>query len=351
MFRSHRPSFATLAPDAVGAPIGACLNRALAQSTADLISVCPSPKREPPAPPVPGEAAVRSLDVLLAFRHDLLAIGGFDERITDLPTLIADAAGRLTEDGVRVRGALPAANRTPHSAPITSSIVAPPRSCIGAKRTLVDAEHMEVRRFLSRCTPGRFLEIGANDPVLLSQTWHLAQSGWRGLLVEPIPELATRLRAERPDAQVVEAVCTRPASATELMLRVPQSTGHATVMDRFADDNDELVRAIRVSTTTADALIERELAGKVDFISIDVEGHEADVLKGLSLQRWRPTLVLIEDDMSSMTPSRLLWGKGYRLLRRTQNNNWWIPADAKDRMTVHERVRMLGKFLRMPFRG
>jgi hypothetical protein len=68
---------------------------------------------------------------------------------------------------------------------------------------------MEVRRYLKHCTPGTFLEIGANDPVLLSQTRHLAQLGWTGVLVEPIPELADRLRLERPDSRVVQAVCSR----------------------------------------------------------------------------------------------------------------------------------------------
>jgi hypothetical protein len=136
-----------------------------------------------------------------------------------------------------------------------------------------------------------------------------------------------------------------------MTLRVPQGTGHATVMERFADKRDELVRSLTVPVTTVDQVVERYLPDRLDFVSIDVEGHEADVLKGLTLARWRPKLVLLEDDMANLAPSRLLWSQGYRMLRRTQNNNWWIPRTATDKMTGHERLRMLGKFLRMPFRG
>ncbi|HEY0223897.1 MAG TPA: hypothetical protein VGC38_05220, partial [Pseudolabrys sp.] len=44
---------------------------------------------------------------------------------------------------------------------------------------------------------GYFVEVGANEPRVRSQTWHLEQSGWTGLLIEPQPELARELRATR----------------------------------------------------------------------------------------------------------------------------------------------------------
>jgi FkbM family methyltransferase len=328
------------------------LNNAVRDSSADLLLIGPGYTRQRAIRvPAPGEAFFCPRDSLTVFRHDLLAICGFDERIADLTTVLLDAARRLAHEGVRVRGLPASAGASAQHISISSSLQAPPRSCVGVKRTLVDAEHMEVRRYLKDCTPGTFLEIGANDPVLLSQTWHLAQLGWMGVLVEPIPELADRLRLERPDSRVVQAVCSGPHSPQTMTLRVPQGTGHATVMERFADKRDKLVRTLTVPVTTADQVVAAHLSDRLDFVSIDVEGHEADVLRGLTLERWMPRLVLVEDDMVDLAPSRLLWSKGYRMLRRTQNNNWWIPRDSTDRMTLHERLRMLGKFFRMPFRG
>ena len=44
---------------------------------------------------------------------------------------------------------------------------------------------------------GFFVEVGANDPRERSQTWHLEQAGWTGILIEPQPDLARELRAKR----------------------------------------------------------------------------------------------------------------------------------------------------------
>src|SRR5215470_16901532 len=56
---------------------------------------------------------------------------------------------------------------------------------------------------------GTFVEVGAFEPVSLSQTWHLEQRGWNGLLIEPVPQHAERLRAARR-AKVVELACCAP---------------------------------------------------------------------------------------------------------------------------------------------
>jgi hypothetical protein len=59
---------------------------------------------------------------------------------------------------------------------------------------------------------GFFVEVGANDPYARSQTWHLEQSGWTGVLVEPQPDLADKLRAMRT-AMVFAVACSSPEEA------------------------------------------------------------------------------------------------------------------------------------------
>lgn len=295
-----------------------------------------------------GGASLGKDGALVAWRHDLLAIGGLDESIDGVEEALRDAAARLSADGVVVSGRVPQVRSV---GAFGSSIRPPPRSHPGPKRTLVDSEQCEVRRYLAPIAHGRFLEIGANEPIILSQTHHLEMTGWTGVLVEPIPQLAERLRATRPGSRVVQAVCSRHDAPDSMRLRLTADSGHATLEERFADRADRIVGCIEVPVVAADAVIEEHLGGRVDFISIDVEGHESEVLAGLDLRRWRPRLVLIEDDMSSLRPSRMLWRAGFRMLRRTQNNNWWVPVDARERMTLRERWRMLGKLLRMPYRA
>ena len=59
---------------------------------------------------------------------------------------------------------------------------------------------------------GYFVEVGANEPRERSQTWHLEQAGWTGVLIEPQPALAAKLRAAR-SAQVFAVACSSPDDA------------------------------------------------------------------------------------------------------------------------------------------
>src|SRR2546428_234692 len=98
--------------------------------------------------------------------------------------------------------------------------------------------------------------------------------------------------------------------------------------------------------------VEAEGNPVVDFISIDVEGHELDVLRGLTLHRHRPNLLLIEDPVRNLDKHRYLRAHGYRLVKRTALNNWYIPEAAPFTMaTLGERLELFRKmYLATPFR-
>jgi len=64
---------------------------------------------------------------------------------------------------------------------------------------------------------------------------------------------------------------------------------------------------------------------RVDFLSVDVEGAELAVLRGLSIARYRPRLILIEDDVQDLSKHRYLCARGYKLVRRTALDNWDVP--------------------------
>src|SRR5262245_56328865 len=76
-------------------------------------------------------------------------------------------------------------------------------------------ERLKVELFGGRV--GYFVEVGAHDPRQGSQTFALEQAGWRGVLVEPLPDLAAALRAER-SAQVFPVACSSPQNAGRTMV-------------------------------------------------------------------------------------------------------------------------------------
>ena len=89
------------------------------------------------------------------------------------------------------------------------------------------------------------------------------------------------------------------------------------------------------------------------FLSIDVEGHELEVLLGCTLPEHSPDLILIEDKLQDLSKHRHLVAQGYKLVRRTCLNNWYVPRDkAPPERTILERLKLFRKvFLGLPFRS
>lgn len=174
---------------------------------------------------------------------------------------------------------------------------------------------------------GYFVEVGANDPRERSQTWHLEQSGWTGVLVEPQPELAAKLRAQRK-AKVFAVACSAPENAgRELPLHV---AGPLSSLDRsLMAPGSTPETVIAVPIRTLDSILEE--AGsptEFDFLSIDVEGHEIEVLRGFDIGHWRPRLILLEDHVADLSKHQYLLTAGYRIVRRYENNGWYVPRES-----------------------
>lgn len=72
------------------------------------------------------------------------------------------------------------------------------------------AERQLVQLFFDKLEKGYFVDIGANHPKHGSQTWHLEEKGWRGILIEPVAELCENLRNSRPQSITVQAACGAP---------------------------------------------------------------------------------------------------------------------------------------------
>src|SRR5262249_57455565 len=68
--------------------------------------------------------------------------------------------------------------------------------------------------------------------------------------------------------------------------------------------------------TLDDILIEARAPMRFDLLSVDVEGHELEVLSGFDFARWQPRLVLLEDYVGNVKKHRFLPAAGERLNRR-----------------------------------
>jgi FkbM family methyltransferase len=218
-------------------------------------------------------------------------------------------------------------------------------------RRLPDGHEQQlVREFFHGARSGFFVEVGANRPRQESQTWHLEQLGWTGVLIEPQPSLAEELRRVR-SAQVFAVACSSPENAGRRMPLHVAGALSSLDRDRMAPGaRAEQVIDVAVRTLD-DILIEARAPDRFEFLSVDVEGHELEVLGGFDFARWRPRLVLLEDHVGNLEKHRFLRRSGYRLIRRVENNGWYVPRDAVVAVAPRERWEIVRKYyLGLPFR-
>ena len=206
--------------------------------------------------------------------------------------------------------------------------------------------------FFSRASQGIFVEVGANHPTLRSQTWHLEQQGWTGVLVEPNPDLCELLRQARPRSRVFQVAVGNDSQTGEVDLLLGVTDGHSTLKSIIG--NPLSGKKVRVRLCTLNSILAEANIGRIDFLSVDVEGMELAVLQGFDLQKHRPRLILIEEHRHNYQKHFYLRRHGYRLVKRTRLNNWYVPDDSPATVaslnTPNEAWQMWRKmWLNMPF--
>jgi FkbM family methyltransferase len=181
-----------------------------------------------------------------------------------------------------------------------------------------------VWEFFQKKKSGVFVEVGANHPIQENQTWFLEQQGWSGVLIEPNPDLFKLLCEQRPRSRSVQAAVGAQAGEVELLLG--QDDLHSTLMPLLGDPLSG--KKVRVPLRTLDSILAETGVMTVDFLSIDVEGMELQVLQGLNLEKYSPQLILLEEHRRDYTKHFYLRRHGYRLVRRTGRNNWYVPPNS-----------------------
>jgi FkbM family methyltransferase len=158
--------------------------------------------------------------------------------------------------------------------------------------------------------PGYFIEVGANDGYQQSNTYYLERhKGWRGLLVEGIPELYERCRRLRTRSTVVSCALVSPShtgstvtmhyahlmSVVEGSLKSLQAQSEHIGTGRQHQGVDQPY-SVEVPARTLEAVLDGlpDVPPIIDLLSLDVEGYELDVLQGLNLDRYAPRWILVE---------------------------------------------------------
>jgi len=177
--------------------------------------------------------------------------------------------------------------------------------------------------FFNHRRDGYFVEVGANHPTWCSQTCFLERQGWKGILIEPLPENCALLRQQRPGSTVYQNACGAQDETGESTFFVAKEMNS---LSGLTKDEQREYSEIKVNIRTLDDILAESSSPEIDLLSIDVEGTELNVLKGFSIQKYRPKVMLLEDHLQSLSLHRYVVSTGYKLVKRTGCNSWYVPS-------------------------
>jgi len=209
-------------------------------------------------------------------------------------------------------------------------------------------EESLLRQYFEKKTSGSFLDVGANDPE--NAVSRFLWGDWDGVVVEPLPRQAEKFR-KIPGLKVAEVALTSAEKAAEERAIFSIAGKQSTLVPEKLMNREVISDTVTVRITTLDQLLEDQNIQQLDFLSVDVEGAEIDVLGGFDLRRFRVGLLLVEDWGRDFQLHRLLRGKGYKRVRRTGFNSWYVPVQAEFPVSVWGRLQLFKKYvLGAPFK-
>ena len=155
---------------------------------------------------------------------------------------------------------------------------------------------------------GFFIEVGANNGYKQSNTYYLERGlKWKGVLVEAIPELYDRCSKLRTHSSVFNCALVAPDYTddhvtmhyADLMSVTEGSMGNSEAQQEHINAGLECQHidnsySVDVPVRTLESLLDEIRPEIIDFFSLDVEGYELNVLKGLNIKKYQPTFILVE---------------------------------------------------------
>jgi FkbM family methyltransferase len=176
---------------------------------------------------------------------------------------------------------------------------------------------------------GVCVEVGGFDGVTGSNTFFFEKHGWKCMVIEPMPNYCEAIRKVRSCIVAEYAASTKEgvvdfyvAEGVETLSTMEFSETH---FSRIKETPNSRLNKIQVKTKKLDTILKEKGFIDIDFITIDVEGHELSVLAGLDFESSNIKIFIIEDNSNGFDDSvkSLMASKGYKRFKKTGCNDWF----------------------------
>jgi FkbM family methyltransferase len=188
-------------------------------------------------------------------------------------------------------------------------------------------EDMILNTIFNGIKKGIYVDVGANDPYLQSNTQYFYEMGWSGINIEPNGKLIKKLNKKRKRDLNIKALISDTGKELDYYY---YESSFFNGCEYNANIPSKFLYKEKIQSNSLTSLLLEYGFTKIDFLSIDVEGHDLNVLKTLDLTRIKPKIILIESfskdifqDLNSEI-SIYLMSHDYMYLCRTLSNTFYI---------------------------
>jgi FkbM family methyltransferase len=194
-----------------------------------------------------------------------------------------------------------------------------------------EGEDMILRRIFADKPSGFYVDVGAHHPKRFSNTFYFYRRGWRGINIDATPGSMTAFNKSRPADTNIEAPVSRKKQTLSFyMFDEPALNGFSKQLSEQRSTNGaayKIIQTIDLETVTLAEILAKHLpkGQLIDFLSIDVEGLDYDVLLSNDWDRFRPKIILVEiinrplEDLFNHEITKLLNSEGYVITSKTMN--------------------------------
>jgi FkbM family methyltransferase len=206
-----------------------------------------------------------------------------------------------------------------------------------------NSEDVMLWRAFQSVQEGFYIDLGAGDPERDSVTAAFYSRGWRGLNVEPNPEIFRKLVASREGDINLHLAAGADEGETELFI-VDDDDRLSTTKQDIAGLHGQAghgTHSTRIRIRPLRDVCAEYVTGPIHFLKIDVEGAEAEAIRGADFSRWRPWVILVEAiDPVSLQPSHAEWEgmlleAGYHFVYFDGLNRFYVANERAEQLDTH----------------
>ena len=194
-----------------------------------------------------------------------------------------------------------------------------------------EGEDLVLSRLLENKTHGFYVDVGAHHPKRFSNTYLFYKRGWSGINIDAMPgSMKSFDKFRKRDVNIEKPVSDKKQILTYYAFNESALNGFSKELSKeraSGNNNFNIIFEKAIETVTLEEILDTNLleGQQIDFLSIDVEGLDYNVLKSNNFEKHKPKIILIEIlstsimEISNSEISKLLIGLNYSIYAKTAN--------------------------------